>query len=253
MRAVPVVNENDTVATSEIRYGDNDRLAARVATMAGADLLVLLSDIDGLYTAPPAIRPDAQLIPVVPRITPEIEAMAGGAALRAVARRHAHQDRGRARSPTAGGTHMVIADGRVKNPLAPSPTARAARGSSRPRTRLRRARNGSPARSSRKGVLYLDAGAARAHPARARACCRPASRASRGVRARRRGASMRDAGRREIGRGLVAYDADHADRILGRSSRDIEAMLGYAGRAEMVHRDDMALARRVAVWKKQRT
>src|SRR5438270_4253243 len=79
-RAVPVINENDTVATNEIRYGDNDRLAARVATMAGADLLVLLSDIDGLYTAPPAQNPDAQLIPAVERITPEIEAMAGGAA-----------------------------------------------------------------------------------------------------------------------------------------------------------------------------
>src|SRR6478752_9567690 len=78
-RAVPVINENDTVATNEIRYGDNDRLAARVATMAGADLLVLLSDIDGLYTAPPQLDPQAQLIPVVPRITAEIEGMAGGA------------------------------------------------------------------------------------------------------------------------------------------------------------------------------
>ncbi|TIU98910.1 MAG: glutamate 5-kinase, partial [Mesorhizobium sp.] len=80
MKAVPVINENDTVATSEIRYGDNDRLAARVATMMGADLLVLLSDIDGLYTAPPARDPQARFIPDVDRITPEIEAMAGAAA-----------------------------------------------------------------------------------------------------------------------------------------------------------------------------
>src|SRR6187399_2308807 len=79
-RAVPIINENDTVATNEIRYGDNDRLGARVATMASADLLILLSDIDGLYTAPPHLDPSAQLLPVVPRITPEIEAMAGGAA-----------------------------------------------------------------------------------------------------------------------------------------------------------------------------
>ena len=80
LRAVPIINENDTVATAEIRYGDNDRLAARVATMASADLLVLLSDVDGLYTAPPGENPDATLIPVVPRVTAEIEAMAGGAA-----------------------------------------------------------------------------------------------------------------------------------------------------------------------------
>jgi glutamate 5-kinase len=77
---VPVINENDAVATSEIRYGDNDRLAARVATMASADLLILLSDVAGLYDAPPAENPGARLIPVVARITPEIEAMAGGAA-----------------------------------------------------------------------------------------------------------------------------------------------------------------------------
>ena len=98
-RAVPVINENDTVATNEIRYGDNDRLAARVATMASADLLVLLSDIDGLYTAPPAANPDATLIPVVEAHHAEIEAMAGGAASRAVARRHARPRSRPPRSP----------------------------------------------------------------------------------------------------------------------------------------------------------
>src|SRR3954462_13930615 len=113
LRAVPVINENDTVATSEIRYGDNDRLAARVATMIGADLLVLFSDIDGLYTAPPASDPSAQHIPVIDRITPSIEAMAGGAA--------SELSRGGMRTKieagkiaAAGGTHMVIADGRAK-------------------------------------------------------------------------------------------------------------------------------------------
>ena len=92
---MPIINENDTVATTEIRYGDNDRLAARVATMVGADLLVLLSDIDGLYTAPPHRDPDAALPRAVADITPEIEAMAGRRGVRAVARRHAHQDRRR--------------------------------------------------------------------------------------------------------------------------------------------------------------
>ena len=116
LRAVPVVNENDTVATTEIRYGDNDRLAARVATMIGADLLVLFSDVDGLYTAPPALDPGASHIAEVERITPAIEAMAGGAA--------SDLSRGGMRTKieagkiaAAGGTHMIIADGRVKNPL----------------------------------------------------------------------------------------------------------------------------------------
>jgi len=115
-RAVPVINENDTVATSEIRYGDNDRLAARVATMASADLLILLSDIDGLYNAPPHLDPKAELIPIVPRIGAEIEAMAGGAA--------SEMSRGGMRTKieagkiaTTGGAHMVIADGRVANPV----------------------------------------------------------------------------------------------------------------------------------------
>src|SRR5262252_2198702 len=102
LRSVPVINENDTVATNEIRYGDNDRLAARVATMASADLLVLLSDVDGLYDAPPAGNAKAKLVPLVERITPAIEAMAGAAGSEL----------------SHGGTHMVIASGRVAHPLA---------------------------------------------------------------------------------------------------------------------------------------
>src|SRR5579863_4320770 len=117
MRAAPVINENDTVATGEIRYGDNDRLAARVATMASADLLILLSDVAGLYTAPPNEDPTAKLVEIVPRISAEIEEMAGGAA--------SHLSRGGMRTKieagkiaTTGGTHMLIADGRVLHPIA---------------------------------------------------------------------------------------------------------------------------------------
>ena len=116
LRAVPVINENDTVATSEIRYGDNDRLAARVATMASADCLVLLSDIDGLYTAPPASDPDAQHLPVIPRVTSEIEAMAGGAAS-IFSRGGMRTKIEAAKIATTAGVHMVIADGRAPNPL----------------------------------------------------------------------------------------------------------------------------------------
>src|SRR6187200_723364 len=115
-RSVPVINENDTVATTEIRYGDNDRLAARVATMASADLLVLLSDVDGLYDAPPHLNPNARLIPVIPAITPEIEAMAGDAGSE-LARGGMRTKVEAARIATTGGTHMVMASGLIVHPL----------------------------------------------------------------------------------------------------------------------------------------
>ena len=117
MRAVPVINENDTVATSEIRYGDNDRLAARVATMASADLLILLSDVAGLYSAPPSGNAQARLLPVVEKVTPEIETMAGGAASE-LSRGGMRTKIEAARIATSAGTHMVIADGRVPHPIA---------------------------------------------------------------------------------------------------------------------------------------
>ncbi|WP_112662319.1 glutamate 5-kinase [Microvirga flavescens] len=238
MRAVPIVNENDTVATSEIRYGDNDRLAARVATMIGADLLVLFSDIDGLYTAPPNSDPNAKHIPLVERITPEIDAMAGGPA--------SELSRGGMRTKieagkiaTSGGTHMIIADGRAKNPLrrvqdggrctwflTPSNPATARKtwiaGALEPR-----------------GTLYVDQGAAKA--LRGGASLLPVGvRRVEGSFARGDAVMIRDE-TRVLGRGLVAYDADDASRIIGRPSSEIEAILGYHGRSEMVHRDDMAL------------
>src|ERR1700686_565022 len=115
-RAVPVINENDTVATNEIRYGDNDRLAARVATMASADLLILLSDIDGLYTAPPGGNPDAKLIPVVESVTSGIQATAG--APQSELSRGGMQTKIEAgKIATRAGTHMVIASGRVAHAL----------------------------------------------------------------------------------------------------------------------------------------
>ncbi len=117
LKAIPVVNENDTVATSEIRYGDNDRLAARVASMCSADCLVLLSDIDGLYTAPPATNPDAKLVPEVREITAEIEAMAGDAGTE-LSKGGMKTKVAAAKIATGGGAHMVIALGKVLHPLA---------------------------------------------------------------------------------------------------------------------------------------
>src|SRR5215470_12810989 len=115
-RAIPVINENDTVATNEIRYGDNDRLAARVATMASADLLVLLSDIDGLYDAPPKNNPSAKLIPVVESVSSEIEAMAGDAESE-LSRGGMRTKVEAAKIATTGGTHMLIASGKIEHPL----------------------------------------------------------------------------------------------------------------------------------------
>src|SRR6202041_3383677 len=115
-RAVPVINENDTVATNEIRYGDNDRLAARVATMASADLLILLSDIDGLYDAPPGRNPNAKLVPIVESVTSEIEAMAG-AAESELSRGGMYTKIEAAKIATTAGTHMLIASGKIEHPL----------------------------------------------------------------------------------------------------------------------------------------
>ena len=243
MRAVPVINENDTVATSEIRYGDNDRLAARVATMASADLLILLSDVAGLYDAPPQDNPEAKLIPVVERVTPEIEAMAGGAASElsrggmrtkieaariAAAGGTAHGDRRRARRPPDRARrrgrplHLVpdaLQSGRGAQNLDRRHAGAEGRGHHRRRRGARAGERQEPAAGRR--------------DARSRANSRAAT-ASRS--ATRRGA--------EIGRGLIAYDAPRAERIRGRNSRDIARSLGTPGRAEMIHRDDMALAER---------
>src|SRR5712692_3172372 len=238
-RAVPVINENDTVATNEIRYGDNDRLAARVATMASADLLVLLSDVDGLYDAPPAGNAAASLVPLVERITPAIEAMAGAAGSE-LSRGGMQTKIEAGKIATSGGTHMVIASGRVPHPL--KTIADGARCSwfltpANPVTARKKWIAGS---LEPKGILTIDAGA---------------------VAALRRGKSLLPAGviridgqftrgdaviirgpdGDEIGRGLVAYDADDAEKIKGRSSPDVMTILGISGRAEMIHRDDLVV------------
>jgi glutamate 5-kinase len=242
MRAVPVINENDTVATSEIRYGDNDRLAARVATMASADLLILLSDVAGLYEAPPKDDPNAKLIPLVDRITPQIEAMAGGAASE-LSRGGMRTKIEAARIATGGGAHMVIADGRIAHPIARV-------GDGGPCTWFLTPSNPVTARKvwiggtlELKGAITIDAGAAKAL-ASGKSLLPAGVKRVEGVFARGDCVAIRDEAGVEIGRGLIAYDALHAERIRGRNSRDIAQVLGVTGRTEMIHRDDMALAER---------
>ena len=239
-RSVPVINENDTVATTEIRYGDNDRLAARVATMTSADLLVLLSDVDGLYDAPPAGNAEARHVPLVPRITAQIEAMAGEAA--------SDHARGGMRTKieagkiaTAAGTHMVIASGRVDHPL--SAIAEGARTTwflpqGNPVTSRKKWIAGS---LEPKGTLTIDAGAAAALR-RGKSLLPAGVIRVDGAFGRGDAVIIRGPDGAEIGRGLVAYDAEDAGKIMRKSSSDIVLILGIEGRAEMVHRDDMVLS-----------
>ena len=239
LRAVPVINENDTVATSEIRYGDNDRLAARVATMASADLLILLSDIDGLYTAPPGLDPQATLVPLVPRIDAAIEAMAGGAASE-LSRGGMRTKIEAAKIATAGGTHMVIADGRIQNPVARIRAGGPCTWFTTGSTPVAARKIWIAGTLEPRGALGIDAGAQRALGQGASLLPAGVVRVA-GEFARGDCVRIEDAEGREIGRGLVAYDAGHAARLMGRNSREIEAVLGITGRAEMIHRDDMVL------------
>jgi len=236
---VPIVNENDTVATAEIRYGDNDRLAARVAQMASADCLVLLSDVDGLYTADPNRDPQARFIERVLHITPEIEAMAGrpasdvgsgGMASKIVA----------ARIAVGAGCHLCIAAGHHPHPLrriesgarctwfVPASTPVAARkqwiaGTLRPA-----------------GAVHIDAGALAA--LRAGKSLLPAGVS--GTLGRFESGdtiSVLTAGGAEVARGIAAYSDSDAARIMGRRSAEIEGLLGFRGRDELIHRDDLVI------------
>lgn len=237
--AVPVINENDTVATAEIRYGDNDRLAARVAQMVSADCVLLLSDIDGLYTADPHKDPAARFIPTVREITPDIEAMAGGSASE-VGRGGMATKIMAARIAVAAGCHFCIAAGSPRHPV--RRIAQGGRGTwFRPAATPVAARKQWIAGTLRPaGALRIDAGASRA--LRAGKSLLPAGvTAVEGRFERGDTVSVLAPEGHEIARGIVAYGDAEAARILGRRSGDIALLLGYAGRDELIHRDDLVL------------
>ncbi len=236
---VPVINENDTVATSEIRFGDNDRLAARVAAMVSADTLVLLSDIDGLYTADPKTDPAARHVPEVAQITPEIEAMAGeappGYSSGGMVTKLAA-----ARIAVGAGCRMVIADGRRLHPLKALEEGTQATWflpASSPRT-ARKAWIAGSLKAT--GELTVDDGAAAAL-AGGRSLLPAGVTAVAGRFERGDLVVVRDKSGRELARGLVAYSVADARRIAGHKSREIEALIGYRGRDEMIHRDDLVV------------
>jgi glutamate 5-kinase len=237
--AVPVINENDTVATAEIRFGDNDRLGARVAQMVSADTLLLLSDVDGLYEQDPRANPNARHIATVERLTPRIEAMAGTAGTD-------HASGGMvtklaaARIATSAGCRMAIIAGGPMNPLAAMEAgARCTwfQASSTPRAARK---NWIASAINSAGAVYLDAGAeaalAKGRSLLPAGVTRVTGRFERGDLITVHGTDDR-----EIARGLAAYGAEDAARIKGHKSREIEAILGYRGRDELIHRDDLVL------------
>ncbi|MCF3935441.1 glutamate 5-kinase [Acuticoccus sp. M5D2P5] len=238
-RVVPVINENDTIATSEIRYGDNDRLAARVAAMISADCLVLLSDVDGLYTAPPADDPAAEFIPEVTHLTPEIWAMAGDAGS-ALSRGGMKTKIDAARIATNAGVAMAIGSGHVDNPLRRIDEGGRAtwfHPRSDPVTARKIWISGALQVS---GALLLDEGAVKA-VIKGRSLLPAGVRSVEGSFARGDAVRLLGPDGVEIGRGLVAYDADDARLIAGQKTKTIAERIGARARATMVHRDDMAL------------
>lgn len=239
LKAVPVINENDTVATSEIRYGDNDRLAARVATMIDADMLVLLSDVDGLYTAPPHLDPNAEHIPLVDQITPQIEAMAGSAGSE-LSRGGMKTKIDAARIATGSGTAMIITAGNRLYPLSAIETGERATLFRAVDTPVGARKRWIAGQLHATGRLFVDAGAVKALVAGRSLLPAGVSKVE-GEFRRGDTVAVYDNARREIARGLIAYDSDEARLVAGLRSSEIGAALGYEGRAAMIHRDDLAV------------
>ncbi|HVI31257.1 glutamate 5-kinase [Phenylobacterium sp.] len=238
---IPVVNENDTVVTEEIRYGDNDRLAARIAQLAGADALVLLSDVDGLYTADPRRDPTAEHLPRIGRLTAEIEAMAGGAnAAAGVGTGGMATKLAAARIASAAGCATIITLGHRPDPLwAVEHGAKATviEPSTTPAAAYKAWIAGSLAPA---GSLVVDDGAAAA-VRRGKSLLAAGVRRIEGRFDKGDAVVIRDEAGREIARGLVRYEAEDAVRICGLKSEAIEAVLGYTS-GPLVHADDLALA-----------
>jgi glutamate 5-kinase len=239
LNAVPVINENDTVATAEIRYGDNDRLAARVAQMIAADCLMLLSDVDGLYTADPTRDPQATFIPEIRAITAEIERMGAGSASDVGSGGMATKIAA-AKIAVGAGCHMCVALGRELHPVQriadgarcswfyPSATPAAFRkqwiaGTLKPA-----------------GEIIVDEGAAEALR-RGKSLLPSGVTAVIGDFDRGDAILVRDPTGHELARGLSAYSSGDAERLRGRRSNEIEALLGFRGRDELIHRDDLVI------------
>lgn len=235
---VPVVNENDTIATDEIRFGDNDRLAAQISATVGADLAVLLSDVDGLYTANPREDANAQHLPEITEITAEIEAMAGdvgsglskgGMKTKLIA----------ARTAMAAGAAMVITEGSGLNPLRLLEAGGRATWF-KPKTDPARAYKSWIAAMKPRGEVTLDAGAVAAL-AKGKSLLPAGVTSVAGAFGRGDPVAILDPKGAGLGIGLARYTAEDARRIAGKRTAEIEAILGYPARAALIHRDDLAV------------
>ena len=237
--AIPVVNENDTVATAELKVGDNDRLAARVAEMIGADALVILSDIDGFYTADPNSNPDAKKYDAIHAITPEIEAMAGGARSNISSGGMATKIQA-AKIALASGCHTLITSGKIQHPL---------QAAEKPGAGTWFVANATPATARKRwiggklkptGSITLDAGAEKALGS-GKSLLAAGITAVSGEFAKGEAVSILSADGKTLGTGLIAYDAAETRKIMGKKSEDFEAIIGYKGSSTLIHRDDLAL------------
>ena len=236
--AVPIVNENDTVATDAIRYGENDRLAAQVAGMAGAEVLILLSDIDGLYTANPRTNPEARRLDLIEVVTPAVEAMAGGAGT-ALASGGMRTKLMAARAAMRAGSAMAISEGAVMRPIAALADGAPCTWfvpESDPHTARKRWIGAMKAR----GRLAIDAGAVQAL-ARGKSLLPAGVIAVSGTFGRGDPVEIAGPDGAVVAKALAGYDAVEARIIMGHRSDRIATLLGYPGRAALVHRDDMAL------------
>ncbi|WP_375651787.1 MULTISPECIES: glutamate 5-kinase [unclassified Bartonella] len=238
-RAVPVINENDTVATNEIRYGDNDRLAARVATMMGADLLILLSDIDGLYTKSPHSDPTAEFIPFVASITHDIEKMAD-VAVSEFSRGGMKTKLDAGKIANAAGTAMIITSGKRMNPLAAIDKGERKSFFAAGEKSVSAWKTWISGHLDPSGVLTIDQGAIKALES-GKSLLAAGVIAVEGNFHRGDTVAIVDTNGVEIARGLVSYGKDEAVRIIGCKSEEIESILGYEARSAMVHRNDMIL------------
>ena len=238
LNVLPIVNENDTIATDEIRFGDNDRLAAQIAATIGADALVLLSDVDGFYSGDPSKDSDAQFFPLIETITPEIEAMAGDAGS-GLSKGGMKTKLLAAKTATAAGCRMAICAGDVINPLQVlNADGRATWFTATLDPQAARKRWIGAMKPL--GSLRLDAGAVKAL-GNGKSLLPAGIQAVTGQFGRGEPVAMETLEGTRIGIGLCRYASDEADAIKGHQSHEIEAILGYPGRAALIHRDDMAL------------
>lgn len=235
----PIINENDTVATEELRFGDNDRLAARVAQMIGADLLIILSDIDGLYTANPQLQADAKHIPIVPAITPDIQQMAGGA-ISSIGSGGMATKIEAARIATTNGCSVIISKGTITHPLRALTSGGKHTLFTATETPMSARKRWFYNNLNITGEVIVDEGAHRAL-INGKSLLPAGVTDVKGNFERGDAIIIRGHDQRELGRGLVAYSSNETKRIMGKKSKDIESIIGSVGCDELIHRDNMAI------------